>query len=266
MTDPTKHMIDVGNGRFTRYAPIHNSLGERIHHTDEGIRNFHRWFDDSVITQSHHDPALRDVMVPSVYYHERPMVGISNVLTNGFDLSRVARSGGETHFPFGVFLKPTSQQIFNYRGDDTPVQIPVYVRSRKPLAVYDRDHFENWLMKSPEYANAHHELKRLDSHYNGEFDRTLKTVARGETWKLKQITDEWGAKSDELHKILRQHSTDLIKNAGFDSVMMPKDSATGVTGNKSKHTSTLLVLDPRDIKAAHGNSGKFQDGNPSLIS
>lgn len=36
----------------------HNSLGQPIHHTDEGIRNFHRWFGDSRAVDEHGRPLV----------------------------------------------------------------------------------------------------------------------------------------------------------------------------------------------------------------
>lgn len=36
----------------------HNSLGQPIHPTDEGIRNFHRWFGDSSVTDEHGRPRV----------------------------------------------------------------------------------------------------------------------------------------------------------------------------------------------------------------
>ena len=38
-------MIDVGGEKRHR----HNSIEHAIHNTDEGIRNFHRWFGDDTL-------------------------------------------------------------------------------------------------------------------------------------------------------------------------------------------------------------------------
>jgi hypothetical protein len=50
-------MIDVDG----EMRPRNNSEGNPIHHTDEGIRNFHRWFGDSEATDEHGRP--------QVHYH-----------------------------------------------------------------------------------------------------------------------------------------------------------------------------------------------------
>lgn len=50
-------MIDVDGQMRHR----HNSLGQPIHHTDEGIKNFHRWFGDSKAVDEHGRP--------KVFYH-----------------------------------------------------------------------------------------------------------------------------------------------------------------------------------------------------
>ena len=57
LIESTHPMIDVDGNQKHR----HNSEGRPIHHTDDGIRNFHRWFGDSVTVDEHGRP--------KVYYH-----------------------------------------------------------------------------------------------------------------------------------------------------------------------------------------------------
>jgi hypothetical protein len=47
-------MIDVDGVKKHR----HNSEGKPIHHTDEGIKNFHKWFGDSKVTDEHGRPQV----------------------------------------------------------------------------------------------------------------------------------------------------------------------------------------------------------------
>lgn len=47
-------MIDVDGVQKHR----HNSLGQPIHHTEEGIKNFHRWFGDSKAVDKHGRPLV----------------------------------------------------------------------------------------------------------------------------------------------------------------------------------------------------------------
>ncbi len=57
LTESTHPMIDVDGNQKHR----HNSEGRPIHPTDDGIRNFHRWFGNSVTVDEHGRP--------KVYYH-----------------------------------------------------------------------------------------------------------------------------------------------------------------------------------------------------
>jgi hypothetical protein len=48
----------------------HNSEGKPIHHTDEGIRNFHRWFGDSTLVDEYGRPKVVYHGVPALYNHQ----------------------------------------------------------------------------------------------------------------------------------------------------------------------------------------------------
>ena len=59
-----KDMIEIGGVLKHR----NNSLGKPIHHTEEGIVNFHRWFGDST--------SIDELGRPIVYYHGAGVKGI----------------------------------------------------------------------------------------------------------------------------------------------------------------------------------------------
>lgn len=49
----SKHpMIKIGGKEYHR----HNSNGEPLHHTDEGIKKFHKWFEGSIHVDEHGRP------------------------------------------------------------------------------------------------------------------------------------------------------------------------------------------------------------------
>lgn len=55
LSESTEHpMISVDGVMKHR----HNSLGQPIHHTEEGIKNFHRWFGDSKAVDKHGRPQV----------------------------------------------------------------------------------------------------------------------------------------------------------------------------------------------------------------
>ena len=55
INESTEHpMIEVDGAMKHRL----NSMGQPIHHTDEGIRNFHRWFGNSTTVDEHGRPKV----------------------------------------------------------------------------------------------------------------------------------------------------------------------------------------------------------------
>ena len=98
----------------------HNSLGQPIHHTDEGIRNFHRWFGDSKAVDEHGRPV--------VVYHGT---------TENFEEFDNAKTGkndrglwGKGHY-FSTSIANANSYVLR-QGENAHV-IPTYVSLKSPL-------------------------------------------------------------------------------------------------------------------------------------
>lgn len=108
----------------------HNSLGQPIHHTDEGIRNFHRWFGDSTMIDEHGRPR--------VFYHstledkeqfDSHGLFMGHTGTSGIsvtDSPEMASRYLDRYAEFG-WIKGVPNQSFHKNI------IPVYVRASNPL-------------------------------------------------------------------------------------------------------------------------------------
>ena len=109
-------MIDVDGAQKHR----HNSLGQPIHHTDEGIRNFHRWFGDSKAVDEHGRP--------QVLYHGT---------TDDFDAFDNTKTGkndrglwGRGHY-FSTSI--ANANSYALRQGDAAHVMPTYVSLKSPL-------------------------------------------------------------------------------------------------------------------------------------
>ena len=127
-------MIDVDGQMKHR----HNSLGQPIHHTDEGIKNFHRWFGDSKTVDEHGRPL--------VVYHGTPHYGF-----DAFDLSKFGeRDRGD--FGKGVYFSGNKIVASSYEspgyfnkpgsGDKT---YSVYLKMESPLLHSNRRGAPDWI-------------------------------------------------------------------------------------------------------------------------
>lgn len=112
-------MIDVDGELKHR----HNSNGTPIHHTDEGIRNFHRWFDSSKAVDEHGRP--------QVFYHG------TDKSFNTFDPSK---HGDKDHgwYGHGHYFTPdrdtaSAYSVYDEKHPHGANVMPVYLKVHKPF-------------------------------------------------------------------------------------------------------------------------------------
>ena len=98
-------MIDVDGEQKHR----HNSEGKPIHATDEGIKNFHKWFGDSKIVDEHGRP--------KVMYHG----------TN-YDFDEFRPSGDVK----AIFASPEKTEAGNFAKARGANLMPIYLKSTNP--------------------------------------------------------------------------------------------------------------------------------------
>lgn len=204
-----------------------NSLGQDIHPTEEGIKNFHRWFGDSLVTE---DPQAswhkKEQLRPLVLYHGtrhdfgsfRPS-GIGNVshTFGGYETER-----------HGIFLTPHHEfaQQFAHQGEHESGQhvMPVYAK------------MHNYLDVSNGFDDE--DIEHLSKH--GVNERMMRNIHPSRVWELFDGDDG-------------KHFTDAVKAAGFDGVRMSEDDHE--TGEAR---DVYVAFHPHQIKSAIGNSGAFR--------
>lgn len=104
-------MIDVDGEQKHR----HNSMGQPIHHTDEGIKNFHRWFGDSKAVDNHGRPNVYYRMTDSdrTEFRKSWRGGLIYFAARPEGAERATRAGSSATYP--VYIKATK-----IRGDKGP--------------------------------------------------------------------------------------------------------------------------------------------------
>jgi len=150
INESTEHpMIDVDGEMKHR----HNSEGKPIHHTDEGIRNFHRWFGDSKAVDEHGRP--------KVFNHT------TTVDWDSFDMSKASSSAV---WGKGIYLSPNDK--WRPSGQNNIIK-KLYVKLHnpidltKPLNDESRNKISNYIGRSVETIPLISLEKRAGSVGNG---------------------------------------------------------------------------------------------------
>lgn len=107
-------MIEVGGVQKHR----HNSAGQPIHHTDEGIKNFHSWFGDSKTVDNHGRPR--------VYYHGTD---------KDFDEFSPEKSKSSVVWGKGVYATEVKESAAGWRRGEGQNTKPLYIRSHNPMDI-----------------------------------------------------------------------------------------------------------------------------------
>jgi hypothetical protein len=206
----------------------HNSLGQPIHHTQEGIDNFHKWHGKSMV---------RDMDGrPKVVYH-----GTTS------DFSEFKRVDGGNMWGHGHYFTDDAHDAHKYAtgaegghnrmvpsGNASANIMPAYLNIKKPF-----------------YMDSHVELSSLkkigkvigqpDLHKN--FDRSSKN---------RDVHQYLTHNADPIHGTAQQ----ILAKAGHDG-LVGKNSIAG-------NGTIYMAFHPHQVKSALGNSGKFSTKTPSL--
>ena len=211
--------------------PRTNSEGRPIHPTEEGIRNFWRWFGDSKVVDADGKPLVvyRGGNVP-------------------FEEGRVAEGFG-AHF--GTSQQANKAAIHGVYGDvrqegGEPSVAPVFLRIKNPWR-YDGD-VNNW-----DYS---YDLKRAvsDARYDGTFPLTDDQLDEGvQRHGSLDKTTPWSnrrylEKPEQLRAILMDNGVDGV-------IYRNRYEGDG---------ESYIVFSPNQIKSATGNTGAF-DPNEAPI-
>jgi len=218
LTESIHPMIDVDGEMKHR----HNSNGIPIHHSDEGIKNFHRWFGDSKAVDEHGRP--------QVVYHASTYGDISEFSPEkgvfgkaGYGIYFSNKEGANLFADYGNKF----QSAFSYSGEQKKVNItPVYIRTKNPLTVDHVDDLKPFLDKGQSFGVG-------KKHQKIPPNAAPPWVSKGHD---SIITTETTAKT-------------VHKTRGL-SILDRNDP-------KATKFPVYVVHDPKNIKSALGNNGDF---------
>ena len=217
---------------------VNNSEGKRIHPTDDGIRNFHRWFKDS----------------KTVDEHGRPLVmyrGQSKEYSDEHDSTNP------------IWVTPHKEYAHLYTDNDgsedsNQNMMKVYAKSKNPINLGFRS-----LHTDVKFKDVSDRAK--DNILNDYNDSKISKESALEAIKHLQAgvdhhkdifspVQHFQDKSTHLHNAL--------KTAGYDSLSATEgdDKYSG----KSPKYNTYGILHKNNIKSAIGNSGNFSKDKDSI--
>jgi hypothetical protein len=219
-----------------------NSEGQPIHPTDEGIRNFHRWFGNSETVDEHGRP--------KVLYHgsnySNPETGES------FSAHRNTLWVSETPELANQYAEARQD-----RGANSSI-MPVYVRSRK---LFDADRLHHTLRTGDFFKEIGTQASGIDYKDLGDLaDKAREGAAQEESGPHYSRHDFW----HEPHFLFGKNGADAIHSAfnlaGFSGIKSTETVSNFVNGNfVDVPHKTIGVFDPKDVKSVTGNSGNYSD-------
>jgi ADP-Ribosyltransferase in polyvalent proteins len=227
----SKHPMIMVDGE---QKPEHNSEGQPIHHTYEGIANFHRWFSGSKMADNHGRP------IP--FYH-----GTSADIDK-FSLAHVGK--GTDQFGSGFYFtnKPDVASNYAAMGKENQNVSKVYLRINKPIDPKDEKpltsaHIKKLIMSAPDHEES---LQNFgDIAYSG-YQKVLNdaVISYSEQSKFHAIN----MLSNDFYKGHEGHFlTNVKKITGHD----------GVVSTEPNGHVIVAAFSPKSIKSATGNSGDF---------
>ena len=181
--------------------------------------------------------------------------------------------------PFGIFLKPTPEDI----GLKGKHQMAVYAKIVNPLDVVDRNELVSSLKTlSSEFSTLYDNYKNLNKEYKKKAEEAEKnfnnyvkkwreanpSASRIDIYKEAEfdeifkaedkIVEEWESNARKAELEIKKVITKTLKNNNYDGVHLLKDAGSG-----GRIVETWIALEPEQVKSATGNIGTFDKGNPN---
>lgn len=214
--------------------PTMNSEGKPIHPTEEGIRNFWKWFGDSkaYVSPTSSKDNLK-MMPPSVFYHGTKgdfnefKVGSPGINSNVFGNWDTTRAG--------IFFTEDKKfaESFSVQGDSKQGAnvIPVYLKAENPI----------WLTEGFDDSDIE-KLSEL-----GINPRLMRNIKANQIWGMFDKEDDG------------DFFVSKLKEAGYDSAIIIEPDH-----NSDENVETWIVFDPNQIKSAIGNNGEYSSANNDI--
>ncbi len=217
---------------------------------------------------------LNDDGTPKILYHQT-----AEEFTE-FDPRRKGAGTNDDETPFGIFMKPTDEDI-GLRGKK---QMPLYARIVNPLMVHDRFELSKklkamsseyseligkrealtqeyqkkideagkaWAQYAKEYREAHPGATRSELNEDAEFNRLFDAEDA--------LVDEWTSKANDLAIQCKVVITKTLKANNYDGVFIKNDA-----GSFGRAVETYIALEATQVKSATDNIGTFDGNNPNI--
>lgn len=181
-----------------------------------------------------------------------------------FDTRHEGAGTSDNETPFGIFMKPTDENI-GLRGGK---QLELYANITNPLVVEERgDLIWRERRMSDGYDQAMKEIERADVEYERKSDEMRRAIReymmqwRSENTSASrvalyddatynemsdredQILDEWDSTSRQLAKKAKEELTKALKENGYDGVFLKNDR-----GSFGRVVSAYIALEPEQVK------------------
>jgi hypothetical protein len=240
-----------------KVRPTKNSDGRLIENDPQKLRDFWRYFGDSLVVDKKGRPIVvyhgtySDVDVPKTNY------GSDEYRRFGFHVGSLEAAESR------LDIKAAEDKANNERSGKAAANVmPVYVRAQNPLRL-DENRSGRWgvddIMKAIMEKASRGEIdgispEAVDDYYDDVFlielevDAPLKSDDGPRAWS---DVSEWrdGERSDLLDAFIAQ--------LGYDSIVYTNEFEGG--------GDSYILLNPRQIKSAIGNEGSYSKQSPNIV-
>lgn len=180
------------------------------------------------------------------FFHETSVKNKESLLSNGFDLSKVAGRVSEKHFPDGVYLKSSTESIG--LAEDA-VQLPYFLKKSQFFNVEDRGDMERITNKNVIIKNLRNSFEEENKRFDdvvGELTERLCKTPGDESLKIeiKSQLAKWKLFIDNSLSSLREAITEHLKSQGVRVVSVNNDS-----GSLNRKVGSFISLYPKDLSS-----------------
>lgn len=186
-----------------------------------------------------------------------------------FDTKHEGAGSGDSGTPYGIFLKPTENDI----GLSGNKQMPLYANITNPLIAADRGELDRILSENTEYKQVSDEHRKLDIDYKKKFEdakvalteyiteykRKNPNASRSdiyndpkfeEVWEAEdKIIEAWTAEADALSAKSKEIITNYLEAKGYDGVILEEDK-----GSFGRKTKAYIALHSEQVKNVDNTS------------
>lgn len=243
-------MIDVDGVMKHR----HNSEGRPIHSTEDGIRNFHKWFGDSKVIDEHGRPL--------VVYHGTNAHAYSDGEIEAFHTTPDSGRGAAFFSSNPRLANEYGEKVYHtYLNFKNPLVVDAQnknwsaISHNSPIEGEATDKFNANRKKRHDevesiFADLHDMFPDEPDHQKNEFKEITGNL-KGKSLKVLPGVGDEPLETDAISKI--------AKNNGFDGVIFKNvdDSPTHDTSYKHEPSNVYGAFHPSQIKSAISNSGEF---------